>query len=93
MAYSVGTSYDSLGRARTLTYPDGFAVTNSYNGYGYLSQVQRSDVGGSTIYWTANSLNAAGDVTNELLGNQRENREDTRNIDSPVHPAARRPGS
>jgi len=68
-SYSVTTSYDSAGRVDTLTYPTGFAVKNIYNSYGYLSKVQRTNDLDTTIYWQANSLNAAGQVTGELLGN------------------------
>jgi RHS repeat-associated protein len=68
-AYPITTTYDSSGRADTVTYPTGFAVQNVYNIYGYLWKVQRADVGGSTVFWQANTKSASGQVTSELLGN------------------------
>ncbi len=53
-AYSISTTYDSAGRVDTVTYPTGYAVKNDPD---------------STVYWTANAQNAAGQVTSELLGN------------------------
>src|SRR6266513_235531 len=68
-SYAVTTSYDSAGRVDTVTYPTGFAVKNIYNSYGYLWKVQRTNDPDTTVFWQANSLNAAGQVTSELLGN------------------------
>jgi RHS repeat-associated protein len=67
--YNLSTTYDTSGRLDTLTYPTGFAVKNIYNGYGYLSQVQHTNDPDTTVYWTATAVNAAGQVTSELLGN------------------------
>jgi RHS repeat-associated protein len=72
-SYTVATSYVAsgadLGKVDTLTYPTNFAVKNVYNSYGYLWKVQRTGSTDSTVYWQANSRNAAGDVTSEALGN------------------------
>ena len=68
-SYTITTTYDSAGRVNTVTYPTGFALQNIYNGFGYLWKVQRSDAGGSTVFWTANTKDASGRVTSELLGN------------------------
>jgi RHS repeat-associated protein len=67
--YIVRATYDSAGRLDTTTYPTGFAVKNVYNAHGYLWKVQRTNDADTTVYWTANTLNAAGQVTQEVLGN------------------------
>src|SRR5262249_46518852 len=76
-SYQVSYSYDTSGRLDKTTYPQTgttgaspFTVQNVYNAKGYLSKVQRVNDADTTIYWTANSQNAAGQVTSELLGNQ-----------------------
>ncbi len=63
-------TYDALGRVQTLKYPgpDSFKVWNVYNGYGYLSQVRKTDATGP-LFWQANSLNAAGQLTQQTQGN------------------------
>jgi len=72
-SYTVTTTYVAsgihVGKVDAVTYPTGFALRSNYNTHGYLSSVQRSDAGGSTVFWTANAENASGRVTNELLGN------------------------
>jgi RHS repeat-associated protein len=69
-SYTVSYTYDSSGRPDTMTYPTGFAVQNVYNARGYLWKVQRvNEPADTTVYWTANSHSAAGQVTSELLGN------------------------
>ena len=70
--YTMSTSYAPDGKVDTITYPAGvgatpFATQNIYNVNGYLEKVQKSDA--STVYWTANSMNADGQVTWEALGN------------------------
>ena len=67
-AYMVTTGYDSAGRIASVAYPTGFAVTNSYNSYGYLYQVQGNDPA-QTVFWHANTEDAVGHVTTETLGN------------------------
>ncbi|MDB4265405.1 FG-GAP-like repeat-containing protein [bacterium] len=66
--YAVSSSFDSNGRPDTLTYPSGFSVRNVYNSHGHLSEVQNA-VNPATRYWQANTVNARGQVENELLGN------------------------
>jgi RHS repeat-associated protein len=75
-SYQVSFTYDTSGRLNTTTYPqtgttgaNAFAVQNVYNARGYLLKVQRFNDADTTIYWTANSKNAAGQITSELLGN------------------------
>jgi RHS repeat-associated protein len=67
-SHQVLYSYDSAGRLDTTTYPTGFATKNLYNAYGYLWKVQRTNDPDTTVYWQANSQDAAGHVSNELLG-------------------------
>ena len=65
--YTSSVTYDGAGRLETKVYPSGFAVRNSYNARGYLVSV--SEVGGTTVYWRADSDNAEGQVTQETMGN------------------------
>lgn len=68
---SVG-SYTSLydsstGRLDKVTYPSGFQVQYTYTSQGYPSQLKDA-VGGFT-YWTANTMNAELQLTQQTLGN------------------------
>jgi len=67
--YTVSKTYDNYGRLDEITYPTGFKVRQFYTSRGYLLKVQRSDAGGSTVFWQATAMNAAGGVTAETLGN------------------------
>jgi RHS repeat-associated protein len=68
-SYTVAYSYDAASRLDVTTYPTGFAVQNVYTATGYLQKVQRTNDPDSTVFWQATSRNAAGQVTNEALGN------------------------
>ena len=69
--YTTGQTYDRYGRLETVTYPaspqhpDGLAISNVYTHRGYLKKV----TDGTTDYWTVNSRNAAGQLTQVTLGN------------------------
>ena len=65
--YVTSTSYDSNGRVWVQTYPTGFAVRNVYTGDSYLSQVVNNAT--SAVYWTANTMDAAGHLTEQTYGN------------------------
>ena len=70
--YTMSTSYTLDGKVDTITYPLGtgaspFSVKNLYDINGYLQKVQKADA--SVAYWTANAVNADGQVTWETLGN------------------------
>jgi RHS repeat-associated protein len=71
--YGFDYSYDVHGRPQKMTYPAApgraarFAVSNVYDAFGNLSQVQSN--GAQATVWTAQSTDAAGHVTQELLGN------------------------
>lgn len=63
-------TYDPQSRLATLKYPgpDNFTVSNVYNTRGYLSEVRQNNVTGP-LFWQANSLNAAGQLTAQTQGN------------------------
>jgi hypothetical protein len=60
--------HGDTGRLDTLTYPSGLLVRQGYGTTGYLVSV--TQVGGAaTVYWAADSRNAAGQVTGATFGN------------------------
>jgi RHS repeat-associated protein len=69
--YTVTSSYDAYSRLSQLTYPSSgssrFSAVYQYTANGYLQKVTSSS--GITVYWTANTRNALGQVTEEALGN------------------------
>ncbi|WP_428309894.1 FG-GAP-like repeat-containing protein [Hydrocarboniphaga sp.] len=70
---AVSFEYDNFSRISTLTYPtidaSRFAVTYRYDAAsGALKDVINSASPG-TVYWSADSVNARGQVTQETLGN------------------------
>ncbi len=71
-AYTTSFTFDSYGRVITTTYPtngvDPFVVKNIFNSYGYLSQVV-NNANPSLAYFTANTMNAAGQMAQFTLGN------------------------
>lgn len=66
--FPMTTTYDSAGRAETLTYPTGFAVRYVYNARGHLTEVQEAATP-ANFFWRAVSVNEDGQVEQELLGN------------------------
>jgi RHS repeat-associated protein len=66
--YQTSTTYDSLSRVSTITYPTGFAVRHSYDANGYPQKVERSDASGP-VYWKANRYDADGHITRHTAGN------------------------
>ena len=62
--YTTQTTYDTLGRVLTLTYPDTSTVTHTYNGP-QLKEVKE----GSTIYAAYSGFNAQGQPSRLTLGN------------------------
>ena len=62
-------TYDSAGRIATLTYPkSGLVVRHEYTATGYLEKVRKNASCG-TVYWTAQTVNAEGQVEELRLGN------------------------
>ncbi len=64
--YAVTNFYDSLSRVERVTYPSGVYLQNNFNSHGFLASVARN---GTAQIWQANSINAAGQLTSETLGN------------------------
>ena len=66
--YETATTYDRYGRTDLLTYPNNaLTVQQVYNTYGYLQQVKNAGTG--TVYWTAQQMNARGQLEKFLSGN------------------------
>ncbi|MEO8899917.1 MAG: RHS repeat-associated core domain-containing protein [Polyangiaceae bacterium] len=63
--------YDRFGRANLMRYPEvngeRFAVNYSYTSAGYLRYV--ADAADGQLLWAAKAMNAAGQVTDEILRN------------------------
>jgi RHS repeat-associated protein len=71
--YRTDTSYDSLSRVATVTYPDlpghwRFALTNGYNNEGYLATVSDTTATPATTLWRATARNADLALTGAALG-------------------------
>ncbi|MFE9139446.1 RHS repeat-associated core domain-containing protein [Streptomyces sp. NPDC007355] len=71
-AYSSDTTYDTLGRPKTATYPQTGAgrmqLTSSYNDYGYLSDINDTTNTTSTPLWHADAMNADLALTSAKIG-------------------------
>lgn len=65
--FTTQTSYDSLDRVDTVTYPDGEVVKNTYNSQGLISKVHSNSY--NLDYIAAVNYNALGQVTNRTAGN------------------------
>ena len=67
--FTSSRTYDSAGRVSTVTYPkSGLVVRREYTATGYLEKV-RKDGSCGTAYWTAEAVNAEGQVKESLRGN------------------------
>ncbi len=65
--------FDNAGRQISVKYPaSGPTVTNRYDGGGNLTQVQRVDVGGSTLYFQSKGYSHLGELLGANLGNGTE---------------------
>jgi RHS repeat-associated protein len=58
---------DDLGRISRQYYPDGFVTHNAYDSKGFLVSVSDDQTG--ALYWSLRSMGAAGQITDEELGN------------------------
>jgi RHS repeat-associated protein len=65
--FSLTTQYDSFSRVLKTIYPTGFALHNIYTSNGYLAEVR--DATTQKPFWQAKSVDAAGRVLEEVLGN------------------------
>jgi RHS repeat-associated protein len=59
--------YDSNGRLEKVTYPSSFQAQYVYTALGYLATLK--DAVGGFVYWTANAVNAEGQLTQATAGN------------------------
>ncbi len=67
--FRTSRSYDSAGRVATVSYPKkGFGVGYEYTASGYSSNIYSVESTG-TVYWTAEEVNAEGQITEAMLGN------------------------
>jgi YD repeat-containing protein len=79
--YLSQATYDEFGRVAKTIDPSGLQIVHKYNSFGYLAQVENAIAG--TVYWKADSRDAAGRPTAETVGNGRKT----------SAPSTRRPGS
>ena len=63
--YLTSTTYDAYSRPSTITYPNGYKITNHYN-YGILDYVKGSD---GKIHYQINDLTAFGEVAKATFAN------------------------
>jgi RHS repeat-associated protein len=66
-SFTTKSTFDVLGRPKTLTYPSGYEVRNVYDNNSYLKQVIQYDNG--KVLWQVNNMNARGQYTEFSLGN------------------------
>ena len=64
---TTSSTYDTVGRAATSTYPSGVSVKQVYNAWGYLAEVRNT--GTNVLYWRADLMDAEGHVVKETYGN------------------------
>ncbi len=69
VAYAFARSYDSMGRVRTLTYPDTEVVTYTYNGFGDVETIAGVKSSVTTDYIKEVNYNASGQITFTKYGN------------------------
>ncbi|MBI4549941.1 MAG: VCBS repeat-containing protein, partial [Candidatus Omnitrophica bacterium] len=69
ISYAFSRAYDSMGRVRTLSYPDGEIVTYSYNGFGDVETISGVKNSAATDYVKDVDYNAAGQITFIKYGN------------------------
>jgi RHS repeat-associated protein len=58
--------FDYMGRVKENIYPGGFKTKNTYNSYGYLTQIKTED---NTVLWQLNEQDAVGQIKNYEYGN------------------------
>ncbi len=69
IGYQFDRTYDSMGRVRTLTYPDTEVVTYTYNGSGDIETIQGVKNSVTTDYIKDVNYNASGQATFTKYGN------------------------
>ncbi len=71
VGYQFDRSYDSLGRVRTLSYPDTEVVTYTYNGFGDVETIVGVKNNLPTNYVLDVTYNPSGQITYLKYGNNR----------------------
>ena len=67
--FTISRTYDGASRLARLTYPEtGVALGRTYTATGYAQSVYDVEAP-ATVYWTAQTLNAEGMITEAALGN------------------------
>ncbi len=74
-------TYDPFNRLRMTTYPDGYIIDRSYNGYGFLINI--IDEEGENLYQT-NGINAFGKVEDFKLGDEIQSKYEYDPIDQQI---------
>ncbi len=73
--YTTSYLYNTLNQVVTETYPSAnpsnspFAITNTYNSYGYLQAINRATSGNTSLIWQCNGMTARESVTSATSGN------------------------
>ena len=62
-------SYNINGFLDSYVYPNGFAISYSYNNLGYPCEINRADNGHTEMIWHADETNHLGQYTKYFLGN------------------------
>ncbi len=83
-SYSLKTSYDSLDRADTLTYPDGEVVKNTYDAQGLLAKVS-SITNAPQEYLSSITYTPLGKVASKTYGNGKVTTYDYYDADGAVY--------
>jgi len=65
--YVMGATYDAQSRISKVSYPSGFTARYGYNSLGFANQL--SNDANSQAYWTANTMDAEGHLTQLTSGN------------------------
>lgn len=66
--FITSNTYNAINKVDVMTYPSGLQIKNNYSADGYLLAVT-TNTGDGKAYWTAEDVNARGQLTSELLGN------------------------
>ena len=65
--YNTGYTYNNFSQPKTVTYPNGYAVTSAYDNQGYFYSA--TDNKGVNVFW-AHDVDETGNVTQFTLGNE-----------------------
>jgi RHS repeat-associated protein len=65
--YNQSATFDGDGRLATETYPNGLVIKYGYGPTGSLSEIRNNAT--NALYWSANSVDAAGNLLKQTFGN------------------------